>query len=50
MRKWMKRIRGAGGLGLTWAAAGFGGGAIVGLLFGGGFATIIPVQRQVQDC
>ncbi len=44
MRKWMRRIRGAVGLGLTWAAAWFGGGAIVGLLFGGGFATIIPVS------
>ena len=34
MKKWLKRIRGALGLGLTWAAAWFGGGAIFGVITG----------------
>ena len=36
MKKWLKRIRGAVGLGLTWAAAWFGFGAVIGLVFFGG--------------
>ena len=31
MKSWLRRIRGAVGMGLTWAAAWFGIGAIVGL-------------------
>ena len=34
MKKWLKRIRGALGMGLTWAAAWFPVGAIIGLLSG----------------
>ncbi len=34
MKKWLKRVRGAVGVGLTWAAAWFGGGAIFGLVAG----------------
>ncbi len=34
MKKWLKRIRGAVGVGLTWATAWFGGGAIFGLVAG----------------
>ncbi len=41
MKKWLKRIRGALGLGLTWAVAWAGGGAILGLMFGGGLGTLI---------
>ena len=36
MRKWLKRIRGALGMGLTWAVAWFGVGAAIGLVFFGG--------------
>ena len=36
MKKWLKRIRGAVGMGLTWAAAWFGVGAVMGLVFFGG--------------
>ncbi|MDX1395976.1 MAG: hypothetical protein R3195_16460 [Gemmatimonadota bacterium] len=36
MRKWVKRIRGALGMGLTWAAAWFGAGTATGILFFGG--------------
>lgn len=36
MRKWQKRIRGALGMGLTWAVAWFGAGAAIGLVFFGG--------------
>ena len=32
MKKWMRRIRGAVGMGLTWAAAWFGVGALIGLV------------------
>ena len=43
MKKWLKRIRGAVGMGLTWAVAWFGVGAIVGLVFvgGGGLAELL---------
>jgi len=34
MRKWLKRIRGALGMGLTWAAAWFGVGAVIGVIIG----------------
>ncbi len=34
MKKWLKRIRGALGMGLTWAAAWAGFGAIIGLFSG----------------
>ena len=34
MKKWLMRIRGAVGMGLTWAAAWFGAGAIVGVITG----------------
>ena len=34
MRRWLNRIRGAVGLGLAWAAAWFGVGAIIGLVTG----------------
>ena len=39
MKKWLKRIRGAVGMGLTWAAGWFGVGVIIGLVMvviGGG--------------
>ncbi len=32
MKKWLKRIRGAVGMGLTWAIAWFGGGALIGVV------------------
>ena len=32
MRKWLRRIRGAIGMGLTWAAAWFGAGAALGVV------------------
>ena len=35
MKKWLKRIRGAVGVGLTWAAAWLGVGVIMGLVFFG---------------
>ena len=38
MKKWLKRIRGAIGMGLTWAAAWGGVSAIIGLFSGGGFS------------
>ena len=38
MKKWLRRIRGAVGIGLIWAAAWFGVGAMIGLVFFG--ATI----------
>ena len=41
MKKWLKRIRGAVGMGLTWAAAWFGAGAILGLVF---FGAAINVE------
>jgi len=47
MKKWLKRIRGAFGMGLTWAAAWFGVGAILGLVVGvfgaplDGLATVV---------
>ncbi len=36
MKKWLKRIRGAVGIGLTWAVAWFAAGAIIGVVFFGG--------------
>ena len=46
MKKWLKRIRGAVGMGLTWAIAWSGVGAILGLvsgvIFGGGFIDVFP--------
>ena len=41
MEKWLRRIRGAVGLGLTWAAAWSGVGAILGLVVGGGAASLV---------
>ena len=38
MKKWLKRIRGAVGMGLTWAAAWFGFGIIFG--GGGGYSSV----------
>ena len=35
MKRWVKRIRGVVGMGLTWATAWFGVGAILGLVFWG---------------
>ncbi len=40
MKKWLRRIRGAVGTALTWAAAWFGFGAIVALVGGGGLADL----------
>ena len=34
MKRWLKRIRGSLGMGLTWAAVGFGVGAVLELLSG----------------
>ncbi len=39
MKKWLRRIRGAVGMGLTWAAGWFGVGAIIGFL---GMAMGVP--------
>ena len=44
MEKWLRRIRGAVGLGLTWAAAWSGVGAILGLVVGGGAATLVATS------
>ena len=42
MKKWLHRIRGAVGMGLTWAAAWFGVGALIGLVFfGGGLVELV---------
>ena len=48
MKKWLKRIRGAVGMGLVWAVAWSGGGAILGLVVGvvfgapfDGLATVV---------
>ncbi len=41
MKKWLKRIRGALGMGLTWAAAWAGLGAIIGLFPGGGPSGVL---------
>ena len=41
MKKWLERIRGAVGLGLTWAAAWGGLGALIGLVF---FAGGVDVE------
>ncbi len=35
MKKWLRRIRGAVGMGLTWAVPWFGVGAVIGLVFFG---------------
>ena len=35
MKKWLQRIRGAIGMGVTWAVAWFGVGAVLGLVLGG---------------
>lgn len=40
MRKWLRRIRGAIGVGLTWAAAWFGAGLILLLVVGVGAADV----------
>ncbi|HEV8265723.1 MAG TPA: hypothetical protein VGQ06_12320 [Gemmatimonadales bacterium] len=40
MRKWLRRIRGAIGMGLTWAAAWFGAGLILLLVVGVGAADV----------
>ena len=40
MKKWLKRIRGVVGMGLTWAAAWFGVGAIWGLIGGYGLPLL----------
>jgi hypothetical protein len=40
MRKWLKRIRGAIGMGLTWAIAWFGAGLILLLVVGVGAADV----------
>jgi len=40
MKKWMKRIRGAIGIGLTWAAAWFGAGLLMLLVVGFGAADV----------
>ena len=40
MRKWLRRIRGAIGMGLTWAAAWFGAGLILLLIVGVGAADV----------
>ena len=45
MKKWLKRIRGAVGLGLTWAVAWFPVGAIIGLVAG---LTDTPVDSLVS--
>ena len=44
MEKWLRRIRGAVGLGLTWAAAWSGVGAVLGLVVGGGAATLVATS------
>ena len=36
MKRWMRRVRGALGIALSWAVAWFGAGALVGILFFGG--------------
>ncbi len=41
MKKWMRRIRAAVGMGLTWAAAWFGVGALIGLVGVGVVTTAI---------
>ena len=43
MKKWLKRIRGAVGMGLTWAAAWFG----FGIIFGGGGVLLGGVVEGV---
>lgn len=40
MRKWLRRVRGAIGMGLTWAAAWFGAGLILLLIVGVGAADV----------
>ena len=40
MKKWLRRIRGAIGMGLTWAAAWLGGGLLLLLIVGGGAADV----------
>ena len=45
MKKWLRRIRGAVGLGLTWAVAWFPVGAIIGLVAG---LTDTPVDSLVS--
>ncbi len=45
MKKWLRRIRGAVGTGVTWAAACFGVGVILGLLILGFSAD--PVQLVI---
>ena len=47
MKKWLKRIRGALGLGLTWAAAWFGVGALIGLVGGVGAVALAISWAQI---
>ena len=47
MKKWMRRIRGAVGMGLTWAAAWFGGGALIGLVGGVGAVALAISLAQM---
>ncbi len=47
MKKWLKRIRGAVGLGLAWAAAWFGVGALIGLVGGLGAVALAISWAQI---
>ncbi len=47
MKKWLKRIRGAVGMGLTWAAAWFGVGALIGLVGGVGAVALAISWAQI---
>ncbi len=47
MKKWMRRIRGAVGMGLTWAAAWFGVGALIGLVGGVGAVALAISLAQI---
>ena len=48
MKKWLERIRGTLGMGLTWAAAWLGGGTIVGLVLVGGGGVLALAQIAVM--
>ena len=49
MKKWLERIRGTLGMGLTWAAAWLGGGTIVGLVLVGGGGVLALAQISVMS-